>query len=272
MKTGLIIPCYNEEKRLNARAFLDFIQGHADYHLCFVNDGSTDNTIGLLHGMKAQCPQRISIVDVKRNGGKAKAVCAGVRYLYQIPEIQQMGFMDADCSTDFKDMQRLVDTLKSKGQLSLVFGSRNNGGNGIKRDPFRNLMSKMVTACIKKVVGLPIQDTQCGAKVFSRSIVPVLFSTPFISRWLFDVEMFLRFKKHLGATHAITRMQEIPLLRWEHVDDSKLGLKDSLRIPFRLLQISVRCQLMDYLGDRRASMDQMETTLLLAAEEYMQAA
>ncbi len=234
MKTGIIIPCYNEAQRLNQEAFVNFIKTHDRYHLCFVNDGSTDDTIDVLHAMKQQAFNRISIVDVKRNAGKAAAVRAGVRFLYRQDGIGYIGFMDADLSTDFRDFKDLVRTLK-KEKVSVVFGSRNLGKQGnIKRDFFRNMFSKCVKQFILMLLGLPIRDTQCGAKVFARSIVPVAYGRPFVSRWLFDVEIFLRLKKYLGKEQIMQHIQEQPLMRWIHVDDSKLGLRDALQIPMRL--------------------------------------
>ncbi len=89
-------------------------------------------------------------------------------------------------------------------------------------------MSKVVKTFILFIIGMPIRDTQCGAKVFSRSIVPVVYGKAFMSRWLFDVEIFLRLKKFLGKKYVMNHISEQPLMRWVHVDDSKLGLKDSL--------------------------------------------
>lgn len=237
MKTGIIIPCYNEEKRLNKEAFLTFIASHEDYHLCFVNDGSKDNTLEVLQAMKMTTPSQISIVDVKKNVGKATAVRAGVRYLYHRDDIAYIGFIDADLSTDFRDFKDLVKTLKSNEKLSVVFGSRNSGGKGIKRDYFRNIFSKIVKSFILLILGLPIRDTQCGAKVFSKTIIPIVYGDDFVSRWLFDVEIFLRLKKYLGKKNVMNHIFEQPLMRWVHVDDSKLGVKDSIEIPLRLLHI-----------------------------------
>lgn len=237
MKTGIIIPCYNEEKRLDQKAFVQFISENPTYHLCFVNDGSKDNTLEVLQIMRNEAPNGISIVDVKKNVGKASAVRAGVRYLYNRKEIAHIGFIDADLSTDFKDFKDLVNTLRSNENLSVVFGSRNSGGKGIKRDLFRNLMSKVVKTFILFIIGMPIRDTQCGAKVFSRSIVPVVYGKAFMSRWLFDVEIFLRLKNFLGKKSVMKHISEQPLMRWVHVDDSKLGMKDSLLIPVKLFHI-----------------------------------
>ena len=237
MKTGIIIPCYNEENRLNENAFIEFVNNNKDYHLCFVNDGSRDGTLKMLIRMKSKATNDISVVDVKKNVGKASAVRAGVRYLYNREDISHIGFIDADLSTDFNDFKDLVKTLKSDNKLSLVFGSRNCGGKGIVRNNFRGFISNLVKAMILFVVGLPIRDTQCGAKVFTRTIVPVIYGESFVSRWLFDVEIFLRLKRYLGKENVMRHILEQPLMRWEHVDDSKLGWVDALKIPGRLVQI-----------------------------------
>ncbi|MDC8005683.1 glycosyltransferase [Aureisphaera galaxeae] len=237
MKTGIIIPCYNEESRLDKNAFINFIVNHDDYHLCFVNDGSRDETLKVLYQMKSTIPSRISVVDIKKNVGKAAAVRAGVRFLYHMKDISNIGFMDADLSTDFRDFKDLVRTLDSDDKLSVVFGSRNIGGKGIKRDGFRLLLSNIIKLCICRLIKMPIRDTQCGAKVFTKSIIPVVYGNAFVSRWLFDVEIFLRLRKYLGSKNVMSRICEQPLMRWVHVEDSRLGLRDSIRIPFRLLSI-----------------------------------
>lgn len=237
MKTGIIIPCYNEEKRLNQDAFVSFILENNEYHLCFVNDGSKDKTLEVLYAMKEKASQAISIIDVKKNSGKATAVRAGARFLYSMPHIAHIGFMDADLSTDFRDFKDLVNTLKKENKL-IVFGSRNALGSGtIERNFMRNVFSKFVKQFILLILGLPIRDTQCGAKVFARSIVPVIYSNDFVSRWLFDVEIFLRVKKYLGKEKTMKNIVEQPLMRWVHVDDSKLGMRDALKIPIRLVNI-----------------------------------
>ena len=238
MKTGLIIPCYNEEKRLNVQAFIDFINCDNEYHLCFVNDGSKDKTVKVLREIQQVNPTKVSIVDIKKNAGKAAAVRAGARYLYSKGNIQYIGFIDADLSTDFEDFGELLKTLKTNNELSFVFGSRaKNASEAIEKDKIRGIISKVINLLIVLILGLSISDTQCGAKVFRAALVPVMFEKNFFSRWLFDVEMFIRLKRHLGKAEVVKSIYEQPLKRWVHMDDSKLGLKDSLEIPYRLLSI-----------------------------------
>jgi len=238
MKTGIIIPCYNEEKRLNVRAFFNFINQKNNYHLCFVNDGSKDDTVTVLKDMQSQHPNKISVIDIKKNSGKATAVRSGAKYLYNRNDIEFIGFIDADLSTDFNDFKELLKTLRTNSRLSMVFGSRaKNQSEGIKKDTTRALFSKMIKLLIFFILRLPIEDTQCGAKVFRTTLVPILFNKRFFSRWLFDVEMFLRMKKHFGKAIILHKIYEQPLQRWVHMEDSKLGIKDSLKIPYRLLSI-----------------------------------
>ena len=238
MKTGLIIPCYNEEKRLNVNAFIDFISQENEYHICFVNDGSKDKTVKVLKEIQDTNPLKVSIIDIKKNTGKAAAVRAGARYLYSKGNIQYIGFIDADLSTDFEDFGELLKTLKTNNELSFVFGSRaKNASEAIEKDKIRAIISKVINLLIVFILGLSIGDTQCGAKVFRAALVPVMFDKAFFSRWLFDVEMFIRLKRHMGKNEIVKSIFEQPLKRWIHMEDSKLGLKDSLEIPYRLLSI-----------------------------------
>jgi len=237
MKTGIIIPCYNEAKRLDVNAFITFIKSHSKYHLCFVNDGSKDDTLSVLETIKKQAATRVSIIDIKKNAGKATAVRSGARFLYNRKDVNYIGFIDADLSTDFSDFKRLVTTLHNNKKLSLVYGSRGKGEGNIERNVFRNLFSKIIKGIVFLILGLPIEDTQCGAKVFRRKSIPVAYKTAFLTRWLFDVEIFIRLKKHFGSKKIMNKLYEQPLERWVHVDDSKLGIKDALQIPYKLLSI-----------------------------------
>lgn len=238
MKTAIIIPCYNEEKRIDTKAFEAFIQSTNSYHLCFVNDGSKDQTLEVLKSIQQSNPDKVTVIDMKRNSGKAAAVRAGARYLYSKTNVRHIGFMDADLSTDFEDFIALDHTLKTNEQLKMVFGSRAKAEAGIEKDPFRAFFSKVIKFCVFLILGLPIQDTQCGAKVFNRELVPVIYGNRFLSKWLFDVEMFIRLKHFLGGKQEVMRaIYEQPLQRWVHVEDSKLGIKDALEIPLRLLSI-----------------------------------
>ena len=68
---------------------------------------------------------------------------------------------------------------------------------------------------------LQVEDTQCGAKVFDRSIALEIFQENFISRWLFDLELLVRARKLFGEENANSRIAEVALNNWEEVEAPK---------------------------------------------------
>ena len=92
----------------------------------------------------------------------------------------------------------------------------------------------------KDLLGMPFKDTQCGAKVMKPSIVTAVFEKPFKTRWLFDVEIFIRMRKIFGKDMATSLICEQPLKRWIHADGSKLSMKDSIKIIWQLGQLSIK--------------------------------
>lgn len=240
MKHGIIIPCYNEASRLEMRTFIEFAGKRKDIHLCFVNDGSRDHTRSALANIKHDEHDNVYILDVAENAGKANAVRQGALFLFDETEVDTIGFLDADLSTTFEEYRGLLQTYEeAKGATQVIFGSRNMKGEGaaIERNPVRKMISDFIRVLIFAITRLKISDTQCGAKVFDRNLIPIIYNSSFFSRWLFDVEILLRLKKRFGKMDFLEIFLEKPLKSWVHKDDSKLSAKDSVMIPFNLLKI-----------------------------------
>lgn len=235
---GIIIPCYNEATRLAGKVFSDFVNLNAGYHLCFVNDGSKDNTLEVLNALEKGNEEKISVYNMPKNGGKAEAVRQGVLHLVKDKHFDFIGYLDADLSTDFKDFNDLVNTIQNS-DYKLVSGSRiSRIGANITKNGARQLISKVINLIIRKILGMSFQDTQCGAKVMAREVAENVFNDKFITRWLFDVEIFLRMKKFYGKDSVQQLIYEQPLKRWIHADGSKLSMKDSMKIVAQLLKIA----------------------------------
>ncbi len=236
---GVVIPCYNEENRLSSALFQDFIDKNVGYHLCFVNDGSTDNTLEVLKKLRNGNEDTISIFDCEKNGGKAEAVRQGIQYLIANKEFEYIGYLDADLSTDFRDFDDLVKTI-GNSNFKIVSGSRiARMGANIAKESARKIISKSINFIIQAILGMPFKDTQCGAKVMDKEIASLMFQKKFITKWLFDVEIFMRMRKHYGKNDVKKLICEQPLKRWVHVDDSKLSMKDSVKIVGQLGQIAL---------------------------------
>ncbi|SEB52229.1 DNA-binding response regulator, OmpR family, contains REC and winged-helix (wHTH) domain [Tenacibaculum sp. MAR_2009_124] len=235
---GVVIPCYNEEERLLQDEFLSFLDENSGYYLCFVNDGSSDNTLKVLENLRKGREDFIKVYNCEKNGGKAEAVRQGMLYLARNTKLDYIGFLDADLSTDFNDFDDLVKTIENS-DFKIVGGSRiQRMGANIAKDSARAIISKTINFIIRTILSMDFKDTQCGAKIFDRKIVPLLFEEKFLTKWLFDVELFMRMKKEFTLPVAKQIICEQPLKRWVHVDGSKLSMKDSLKIIFQLGQIA----------------------------------
>ncbi len=235
---AIIVPCYNEEKRFPYQPFLSFAQNNPEVLLCFVNDGSKDKTLSVLKGIQTECPQNICVYDCPQNGGKAEAVRQGMIYMYKHFDVTMLGFLDADLATTPEEWLQMAKYKEHHPQFGAIVGSRiQRLGAAINRDDSRSLFSSIIKKFIRVILKTPFQDTQCGAKIFQRDLVPFLFSQPFMTPWLFDVEIFLRLQKKFGKTSLQKGVLEFPLMYWTEVGDSRLKVKDTIKIPMQLLKL-----------------------------------
>ncbi len=234
---GLVIPCYNEGKRLKTDKFKDFIESNLGYHLCFVNDGSSDDTLEVLQELAKGREDYISVYNCVKNGGKAEAVRQGTLHMLKDKQLNYVGYLDADLSTNFADFDDLVQTI-SQSDFKIVGGSRiARMGADITKQGSRAIISKTINLIIRRILGMSFQDTQCGAKVMTTEVAEKVFDKNFLTSWLFDVEIFMRMKHIYGDEEAEKLICEQPLKRWIHEDGSKLSMNDSVKIVGQLAQI-----------------------------------
>jgi CheY-like chemotaxis protein len=235
---GVVIPCYNEEERLLSVEFLDFVDKHSGYHLCFVNDGSKDKTLEVLNKLRKGRESFITVYDCEKNGGKAEAVRLGMLHMAKKTDLDYIGFLDADLSTDLADFDELVSTIENS-DYKIVSGSRiSRMGADITKESARKIISLTINYIIRKILKMEFKDTQCGAKIFHKDVIEIAFNNKFLTKWLFDVEIFIRIRKHFGIDRAKQILCEKPLKRWIHADGSKLSMKDSIKIMGQLGQIA----------------------------------
>ncbi|AQS93219.1 transcriptional regulator [Polaribacter sp. BM10] len=234
---GVVIPCYNEEKRLFSTEFTDYIKKHSGYHLCFVNDGSTDKTLEVLNELRKGREDFITVYDCEKNGGKAEAVRQGMLHMAKQEDLDYIGFLDADLSTDLSDFDDLVKTIENSN-YKIVSGSRiSRMGANITKESARKIISLTINYIIRNILKMDFKDTQCGAKIFHKDVIDISFGEKFVTQWIFDVEIFRRITLHFGLDKAKEILCEQPLKRWIHADGSKLSMKDSVKIVGQLAQI-----------------------------------
>jgi CheY-like chemotaxis protein len=235
---GVVIPCYNEEERLLSTEFTDYINKNSGYHLCFVNDGSTDETLKILKKLQKGRENFITVYDCKKNGGKAEAVRLGMLHMATKEDLDYIGFLDADLSTDLADFDDLVKTIEHS-EFKIVSGSRiARMGANITQESARKIISMTINFIIRKILSMDFKDTQCGAKIFHKEVINIAFQKKFVTKWIFDVEIYKRISLYYGLKQAKTMLCEQPLKRWIHADGSKLSIKDSVSIVGKLAQIA----------------------------------
>ena len=232
-KTGIVITCDKTTLHINSEIYIRFIQENKNYHYCFVNNGCPEPTLEVLNRIRAVASNRISIIHIERSFGKGPAVRAGVRFLYNMDNIAHIGFIDVDFASQLSDFKKMVNILKKK-QISAVYGSRfsENMKNGTA-----NIFRKLFSRWTRKLIGLPISDALCGAKVFNRSVIPIVYGRSFACCWLFDIEIFIRLKKYLGAKQVMQVIQEQPILPLKHDDQNLSGIINRIQALRRLTWI-----------------------------------
>jgi len=225
-RTVIVVPCFDEERRLDAAAFEQF----RGVDFLFVDDGSRDGTPALLHKIRDTDPQRIDVLHLEQNSGKAEAVRRGmVAALERKPDF--VGFWDADLATPLTELPSFLDVFQSKPEIEMVFAARVRLlGRDISRRPSRHYVGRVGATLISQSLGLAIYDTQCGAKLFRAGPDTLrLFDQPFLSRWIFDVEIIARFVQLRGRDAAARAIYELPISVWHDVHGSKVRGRDFLR-------------------------------------------
>jgi dolichyl-phosphate beta-glucosyltransferase len=237
----LVIPCYNEELRLDVAAFERFLTATPGASLCLVNDGSSDGTGTVLAGIARRYPDRVLAVNLPANAGKAEAVRQGMLRACAWKPFGWVGYWDADLAAPLEEAVEMHRVAAGRPGVRLVMGLRlNRLGASVDVTPQRHYPGRVFATCASLVLGLPVYDTQCGAKLVEASMVPQLFGEPFSSRWIFDVELLARLRNKIGKDAMRTAAVEMPLQAWHGVSGSKVRFTAMLRAPLELIAIARR--------------------------------
>ena len=188
-KICIIIPCYNEAERLSIKEFTDFINNSENVYFCFVNDGSRDKTFEVLQSMKNGTKERILIVNLEKNKGKAEAVRKGILESLKWLNFDMLGYFDADLSTPLSEIYTLLSSIDKKESYQFAFGSRVKFiNNTIERNFYRHYFGRVFATFASIILRLSIYDTQCGAKLIKKDITTEIFIKPFYSKWFFGAQ------------------------------------------------------------------------------------
>lgn len=259
IQTLLIIPCYNEESRIKLEVFKSYFDrlDIKNIDFLFANDGSTDKTSELIHSFIAKHSLQANwfVFDNPQNTGKAGVIynayhwakthipsktpltnTVAVDFQKKIPMDMEghnivptvydwYGYWDADLATplfEIQNMMRFRELFYPRKEV--IFGSRIlRLGSQIVRNPLRHYLGRLFATVAYLLLRVSSYDSQCGAKLMSRYMAEKAFAEPFISGWIFDIELMLR----VGEIN----ITEYPLVEWVDVPGSKIKIfKEAFRI------------------------------------------
>jgi glycosyltransferase involved in cell wall biosynthesis len=224
----IVVPCFNEARRLPGDAFRAYCARVPDVEFLFVNDGSTDDTLAVLRALEATLPGRVGVLDLPQNGGKAEAVRQGMRAGFKAGA-DLVGYWDADLATPLDEIARFRAVLAARPRVDMVLGARVQLlGRLVRRSPIRHYLGRVFATGVSLFLRLPIYDSQCGAKLLrNRAELAALFDEPFCVNWTFDVELLARLIRSVPRPQSASeRLYELPLERWEDVAGSKVTAGD----------------------------------------------
>jgi dolichyl-phosphate beta-glucosyltransferase len=228
---SVIIPAYNEEKRLpkTLREISDYLRKqNFESEIIVVSDGSTDRTCEVVEGVKSEI-KNLELICEKINRGKGYGVKIGMlnaRGKYRL-------FTDADNSTPISEIEKFWPEFE-KG-ADVVIASRDIKGAIL--DPpqplFRRFVGEVFKYLRKIIVGLwEVQDTQCGFKCFKGETAEKIFPKCEIERFAFDPEILLLAKK-MGF-----KIKEVPVY-WKNDLGSKVKFKSMIKMLIDLFKIRI---------------------------------
>jgi len=218
MKFSIVIPVYNEERRipLVAMKILAFFRRQRDQiEITFVDDGSTDSTKRILESLATKQPG-VKVISYPRNRGKGYAVRQGAL----AATADWVVFFDIDLATPLEEFTRLISFIQQKDDI--IIGSRRMNGSRIDKHEsgLRVFLGQGFTKLSNLLVP-EISDFTCGFKCFSRNAVQAIFPVARIDRWGFDTELLYiaRLKNILVRQMPVT---------WSHDSDSRVKVWKSV--------------------------------------------
>jgi glycosyltransferase involved in cell wall biosynthesis len=236
MRVGIIIPAYNEEKRIGPvldsySEFLDskLDKSKFDYQIFVVINATKDNTAKIVGAAKKK-NKRIDFVDLKK-GGKGYAIMEGFKIMIK-KGYDLIGYVDADVSTSPNAFYDLIQNIEN---ADAIIASRYIRGAVVspKQVFMRIIASRVFNFLVRSLFLMPYRDTQCGAKIIRREALESVVDELGDTQWSFDIDLLF----HLRNKGFYVK--EWPTV-WKDSADSKLNLKKvSIQMFFSIIQLRI---------------------------------
>ncbi len=229
---SLVIPAYNEERRLPASFekilhFLDRQTYRAE--VLVVENGSSDRTWDVANAAAERDPRIRVLREPIR--GKGAAVRRGM-----LAANGEYRFLcDADLSTPIEEVRNFLPPLLEN--IDIAIGSREAVGAVRYEEPgIRHFMGRVFNMLVRLLLIPKIQDTQCGFKCFRAEAADEIFSRVTRTGFGFDVESLVI------ANRFGYRIEQIPV-NWHFDSDSRVRvIRDTFGTVIDVLVIWLKAQ------------------------------
>ncbi len=236
MDLTIIIPAYNEEKRLSPtlERVLNFVTAHyqGTYEIVVVDDGSKDGTGKSVEIFIAKYPN-VRLIRQQQNQGRGVAVRAGVR----TAESGLILEMDADGSVHEEAIVRFVEYMNQHADIDMLIGSRNiKGARIVVPQPFiRRLLGYIFFTIAMVLFGWwDFRDRVNGFKMFRKRAADDIFAYQYETGFLAEAEIVC-IAEHRGWNYALLPVE------WTDSRDSRIHpLRESWRSFWGMFKIVMR--------------------------------
>jgi len=211
MKVSIILPAYNEAKRIEkaVKVVKEYLKrSNYDYEIIIAEDGSTDGTDKIAERL-AKSNSRIIHLHSNERLGRGKALTNAIRQA----KGDIVAYLDVDLSTDMKHLKELIDAI-ARG-YDVATGSRLMRGSKTERPFKRDLASRIYNLLVRLMLGSKLRDHQCGFKAFRKSSILPLLDKIKDNYWFWDTELLVLAQKF------DLKVKEIPV-KWKQSEDTKV--------------------------------------------------
>lgn len=228
-KLSVIIPAYNEERRLPATlesVYAYLSEAGRDFEIVVVDDGSLDDTQGVVESF-ARHKAGVRLISYSPNQGKGHAVRVGM--LRADGDILLID--DADGSSPIAEVERLEAAIAGGADLAIGSRAKPDASRTVTALTYRKYIGNTFNLIVQSLLLPGIMDTQCGFKAFRRACARDIFSVAKLDGYGFDVEVL-----YIARLRGY-KVAEVPI-NWSNVAGSKVNvLFDSPRMLLEVLAI-----------------------------------
>ncbi len=164
MDLSLVIPLYNEEESL--KELYTWIcktaeEEKIDFEIIFVNDGSSDTSLEVLHELSSK-DNRVKVISFRRNHGKS----AGLNVGFAAATGDVVITMDADLQDSPDEIPELIKMIKEDG-FDLVSGWKKK-----RYDPLsKTIPTKFYNWATRRISKIQLHDFNCGLKAYKNEVI-----------------------------------------------------------------------------------------------------